>query len=124
MPNQEVMIDPALEGPPGAAQGGYACGVLAGHLHADAEVTLRRPVPLGTPLRVAAHDGGAALFDGDQLVAEGGATHVDEAAPEPPTFAEALSATAGFPGLRSHPYPKCVGCGTGRTDARALRIFP
>src|SRR5262249_30932631 len=25
---------------------------------------------------------------------------------------------------RSHPYPRCVGCGTDRADALALRIFP
>ena len=36
----------------------------------------------------------------------------------------ALGASASFAGLRSHPYPRCVGCGTGRTDSVALRIFP
>jgi hypothetical protein len=118
------MIDPALEGPPGACQGGYACGLLAGHLPADAEVTLRKPVPLGTELRVARAGEGMALYAGDELVADGVSTRLDDEAPEPPTFAEALAATVEYPGLRSHPYPNCVGCGTARSDPAALRIFP
>jgi hypothetical protein len=124
MPNQEIVIDPAFEGPPASAHGGYACGLLAAHLAADAEITLRRPVPLETGLRLAPYNGGLALYDGNELVAEGVSTRLEDRTPQPPTFAEALAAIGSFPGLRSHPYPRCVGCGTGRTDALALRIFP
>jgi hypothetical protein len=124
MPNQEIVIDPAFEGPPASANGGYACGILASHLAADAEITLRKPVPLGTGLQLAPYNGGLTLHDANDLVAEGTSTQLEDRTPPPPTFAEALAATASFPGLRSHPYPKCVGCGTGRTDAVALRIFP
>jgi hypothetical protein len=70
------------------------------------------------------YHGGLALLDGTTVVAEGASTRLENGAPEPPAFAEALAATASFPGLRSHPYPRCVGCGTGRTDAVALRLFP
>ena len=119
------IIDPALEGPPGACQGGYACGLLAGHIDAaDVEITLRKPVPLGVDLRVAPAGDGMALYAGDDLVADGISTRLADESPEPPTFAEALAATADFPGLRSHPYAKCVGCGTARSDPAALRIFP
>jgi hypothetical protein len=124
MPNPKIVIDPAFEGPPASAHGGYACGVLAAHLPADAEITLRRPVPLGTGLRLAPDNRGLALYDEDALLAEGASTRLTDRTPASPTFAEALAATASFPGLRSHPYPMCVGCGTGRTDAVALRIFP
>jgi hypothetical protein len=124
MPSREIVIDPAFEGPPASAQGGYACGVIAPYLAADAEITLRKPVPLGTGLRLAPYNGGLALHDEKGLVAEGASTRLEDRTPQPPTFAEALVATASFPGLRFHPYPRCVGCGTGRTDASALRIFP
>jgi hypothetical protein len=124
MPNREIIIDPAFEGPPASAHGGYTCGMLAPYLPADAEITLRTPVPLGTALELAPYHGGLALHDGTTVVAEGATTRLGNGAPEPPAFAEALAATASFPGLRSHPYPRCVGCGTGRTDALALRIFP
>jgi hypothetical protein len=123
MPNRQVVIDPAFEGPPASAHGGYACGTLAAYLPADAEITLRTPVPLGTALEVAPYHDGLALYDGTTVVAEGGSTRLENGAPEPPSFAEALAATASFPGLQSHPYPRCVGCGTGRTDAVALRLF-
>jgi hypothetical protein len=120
----DVVIDPAFEGPPASAHGGYACGVLAAYLPADAEITLRAPVPLGTVLELAPYHDGLALHDGSTLVAEGASTRLANGTPEPPTFAEALAATASFPGLRSHPYPRCVGCGTDRTDPVALRLFP
>jgi hypothetical protein len=124
MPNREIVIDPVFEGPPASAHGGYACGLLAPYLPADAEITLRAAVPLGVALELAPHDGGLALYDGTTVVAEGASTRLADGAPEPPAFAEALAATASFAGLRSHPYPRCVGCGTGRTDAVALRLFP
>jgi hypothetical protein len=124
MPNRKLVIDPAFEGPPGTAHGGYACGVLAPHLAADAEITLRRPVPLGKVLRLAPDNGGVALRHGDDVLAEGAPTRLEDRTPEAPTFAQALAATVSFPGLAAHPYPRCLGCGTGRTDALALRIFP
>ena len=119
-----ITIDPAFEGPAAAAQGGYACGLLAAHLPGDAEITLRAPVPLGTVLDLAPLGGGLVLRDETAVVAEGVSTRLAEEVPEPPGFAEALVATAAFAGLRAHPYPRCVGCGTGRTDAVALRLFP
>ena len=124
MPNRQIVIDPAFEGPPASAQGGYACGMLAPHLPADAEITLRAPIPLGAALELAPHDGGLMLQHGTTVVAEGASTRLENGVPAPPAFAEALAATASYPGLRSHPYPRCVGCGTGRTDAVALRLFP
>ena len=124
MPHREIIIDPAFEGPPASAHGGYVGGMLALHLPADAEITLRAPVPLGTTLTFAPGPGGLALLNGTTVVAEGTSTRLANGVPEAPTFAEALAATASFPGLRSHPYPQCVGCGTDRTDAVALRLFP
>jgi hypothetical protein len=39
-------------GPPATANGGYACGAIAELLSGGVEVTLRRPPPLGRPLRL------------------------------------------------------------------------
>jgi hypothetical protein len=124
MSNREIVIDPAFEGPPASGHGGYTCGKLAPYLPADAEITLRAPVPLGAALTLAPQRGGLALHDGTTVVAEGASTRLVNGVPEPPAFAEALAATASFAGLRSHPYPRCVGCGTARTDTVALRLFP
>jgi hypothetical protein len=124
VPSQDIVIDPAYEGPPGSANGGYACGMLARFLHADAEVTLRKPVPLGVALRVEPHDGGVALYHEETMVAEATEKSLDSRAPAPPTFAEAQAASAAYPGHTSHPFPGCVGCGTARNDRDALRVFP
>ena len=60
-------------GPPGMANGGFACGSIAALHGGAAEVTLRLPLPLERPL-AARHDGHGALLvrDGDTLLAESG----------------------------------------------------
>jgi hypothetical protein len=98
MPDEEITIDPAFEGPPSSGHGGYTCGRLASYLPADAEITLRAPVPLGTALRLVPVGDGVALHAGMTVVAEGASTRLADGAPEPPSFA----------GLRFHPYPRCV----------------
>ena len=64
---RSLVIDRRFNGPPGSANGGYTCGLLATAAGLDAaEVTLRLPPPLARPL---AFDG-KRLLDGDALVAE------------------------------------------------------
>ncbi|GAA4078705.1 hypothetical protein [Nonomuraea soli] len=124
MLNQNIVIDPAFEGPPASAHGGYACGLLAPYLPPDAEITLRKPVRLGVTLRLKRGDGGLRLHDGFAVVAEAGTTTLVNRAPRPPTVAEASSAAEAFPGRASSAFARCVVCGTGRTDADAFRVFP
>jgi hypothetical protein len=58
-------------GPPGSANGGITCGRVAAYVAAPvAQVTLRRPPPLDTDLRVDASGEAVRLLDGDDLVAE------------------------------------------------------
>ena len=68
--NETVVIDPRFTGPPDSGNGGYVCGVLGSRLDGPAEVSLRRPPPIATPLGVRATGDGIALYDGDALVAE------------------------------------------------------
>jgi hypothetical protein len=48
----ELNLGEQLCGPPATANGGYACGAIAELLGGGPEVTLRRPPPLGRPLRL------------------------------------------------------------------------
>src|SRR5918993_4155031 len=71
----DVVIDPRFNGPPDSGHGGYSAGRAAALVEPASdgavEVTLRRPVPLATPLTVAAEAGGAvALSSGGDLVME------------------------------------------------------
>ena len=56
MPAMDVVIDPRFNGPPDSGHGGYSAGRAAALVERPrrrVEVTLRRPVPLATPLAVA-----------------------------------------------------------------------
>jgi hypothetical protein len=94
VPNRDIVIDPAFEGPPASAHGGYASGLLSPYLPADAEITLMKPVRLGVVLRLEPRDGGLDLYDGQTIVAEAVTTRLVSRAPEPPTVAEAWAASA------------------------------
>lgn len=121
-----ILIHPRFQGLDGFANGGYAAGVIAGLLEGHAEVTLRRPVPLGRPLEVATVAAGVAVRDGEMVVAEGAAAPpVDIQVPPPVTLAEA-EAVAWFRVELSRRMPqadRCFTCGPGRTPGDGLRIF-
>ncbi|MBI5106981.1 MAG: hypothetical protein HZB46_18700, partial [Solirubrobacterales bacterium] len=107
-----VVVDGRFNGPPGSANGGYACGVLGARVDAPAaEVTLRLPVPLDVPLAVEPQDGGhLALRHGAGLIAEARPIDlVDVAPPVRPTFAQAQAASTRYPGHvpAAHPLPPC-----------------
>src|SRR6187551_3445600 len=69
MDGVDVIIDPRFNGPPDSGHGGYSAGraaVLVEPLPGGAvEVTLRRPVPLATPLTVAEDATGAVELSAD-----------------------------------------------------------
>jgi hypothetical protein len=124
----EIVIGARFNGPPGSANGGYACGLVARLLGGGTvEVRLRRPPPLDRPLRWDAATG--ALRDGDDVVAEGAPVPAADAGPPadlpaPVDLAVARAAAAGYPGLVRHPYPTCFGCGPERAPGDGLRISP
>jgi hypothetical protein len=113
-----VTIDPRFNGPPGSANGGYTCGVLAGLLGGPAEVTLRRPPPLDRPLDVDRADGALRLLDGEALPAD-----VDLVPPAPVDVEAAARAAARYPGFERHAFPTCFVCGPARAEGDGLRIF-
>ncbi|MGA8217795.1 MAG: hypothetical protein WB771_04460, partial [Solirubrobacterales bacterium] len=67
--SESLSIPSRFNGPLESGNGGYCAGVAAGFLEGAAEVSLRRPVPLDTPMDVL-RDGGDSLrvLDGETLV--------------------------------------------------------
>jgi hypothetical protein len=116
-------IDARFNGPPGSANGGYTCGLLAELVGGPAEVTLRRPPPLARPLEAARADGTVRLLDGDAVVAEAAPAEVVIDPPEPVGADEAERAAARYPGFRQHAFPTCFVCGPERREGDGLRIF-
>ena len=112
-------------GPPGSANGGVTCGRLAAYLASPvAQVTLRRPPPLDTDLRVDVGPDGVTLWDGEQAVAEGVPGAVEVEPPPAVDVATAQHAAQHYAGLTIHPFPGCFVCGTDREPPDALGLRP
>lgn len=119
-----VVIERRFRGPPTSGNGGYVAGLLADYMEGTAEITLRSPPPLETPLHIASTSEGVAMHAGEQLVAEGKWAEFDLQLPTPPSFEEAERAAKGYPGFSDHLYPECFVCGPARGEHDGLRLFP
>jgi hypothetical protein len=122
--DERITIARRFRGPPDSGNGGYVCGLLATYLDGPAEVTLRKPPPLDTPLAVARREGGVALIHGETVIAEGAPTTVELDAPEAVSQAEAGKATRAYAGFERHIFPQCFVCGPERDEGDGVRIFP
>jgi hypothetical protein len=121
---ETLVIDERFHGPPGSANGGYACAMAARGIDGPAEVTLRVPPPLGRELAIARADGRVSLLDGETLVAEARPATVEVEVPARVSFTEAQSAAERYPWREEHPYPSCFVCGPRRKAGDGMRIFP
>jgi len=83
-----------------------------------AEVTLRIPPPLDTPLTIE----GTRLMAGEKLVAEAAPAVIDLQPPLPVSFEDAVTASRSYPWFSKHPYPSCFVCGPEHPEG--LHIFP
>jgi hypothetical protein len=114
-------------GPPGSANGGYTCGLLAQQVAAEAiEVTLRKPPPLERPLEVARDGEHVELREGERLIAEARPAELLLEVPEAVPAEELERAEAGGHEhwTAKHPFPTCFVCGPERSPGDGLRIFP
>ena len=125
MTDDTLTIPAWFNGPPTSANGGYTCGRVAELLGAEvAEVSLRSPPPLDTPLEVERQGDRVRVLDGETLVAEGAPSELLVDVPEGVPFDEVVAAQdAGSERWSAgHPFPTCVVCGPGRADG--LGIHP
>jgi hypothetical protein len=118
-----ITIPARFNGPLSSGNGGYSAGVAAGLFGGAAEVSLRRPVPLDTPLDVVGEDGGSLrVLHGGELIMEGGpAPELEVEVPGRVTVAEARAARERYRGLPDGLFSRCFVCGRAREDA--LGVF-
>ena len=122
--SQYVTIPERFRGPPNSANGGYACGVVAGLLEGLVEVTLRRPPPLDLPMAVSyPADGHVEIHDDHGLVAEGRTGGSEPVPPPPVTWEQSVEAATRYRGFDpGATFASCFVCSPEREDG--LRIFP
>lgn len=118
---ETITIGRRFRGPEQSGNGGYASGRIAAFVDAPAvEVTLRRPPPLETPLRVERGAVVCVLHD-DDLVAEACAAELDLELPGPVDYERVVALSAARPPDADHPFPGCFTCGP---EGDGLRLSP
>ncbi len=122
--NKHVVIPARFRGPPDSANGGYVCGAVARHLQGRVEVTLRRPPPLETAMRVVRPtEGHVELHDDHGLVAEARVSTDELAVPPSVGYSQSVAAALGYRGFApGFTFASCFVCSPERADG--LRIFP
>lgn len=111
-------------GPPTSANGGYVSGLFASFAAGTVTVRLLTPPPLGVELQVHdLEDEALELRHGETAVARATPATLDVVPPEPPTYLEALAASARRVETSSA-FPTCFVCGPQRARGDGLRIFP
>ena len=121
-----ICVDQRFNGPPGIANGGYICGMVAEHNNSPVEVTLRRPTPLEQPLQIERIEGIVTLVSSaNETLVEARPADLELEVPNPPSYEEAMAASKRYSAyFDRHPYPTCFVCGIERIEGDGLRIFP
>ncbi len=116
---ESFSVPAAFNGPVDSGNGGYCSGVVAGFVEGLAEVSLRAPVPLDTPLDVVPEtDGSVRVYDGEAVIAEARpVAGIDLEIPAPVSPDEARLAAAYYRGLADGVFSHCFVCGLAREDA-------
>jgi hypothetical protein len=114
-----ISVPSRFNGPLTSGHGGYCSGVIAGFVEGPAEVTLRSPVPLDTPLDVVRENGGVVrVLEGETLIAEASpTTQLELDVPAPVDPEQARHAKASYRGSTDDLFSHCFVCGRAREDA-------
>ncbi len=120
-----ITIDKRFCGPPNSGNGGYVCGLLANHIGASAEITLRAPPPLQQRLDIVERDRGALeLRGGETILATGRPARIEVSGIPTASYAEAEDAVRRTPfDANNHTFPTCFVCGPARAPGDGLCIF-
>jgi hypothetical protein len=118
-----ISIPQRFNGPLESGNGGYSAGVFAAQIDGAAEVSLRSPIPLDTPLdAVKDEDGTVRVLDRETLIAEvRPAPELDIRVPEPVSVEQAREASQQYKSPREGLFSRCFVCGPAREDS--LGVF-
>jgi hypothetical protein len=121
-----IQVSARFCGPPGSANGGYICGLVARRIHQPVIVRLLRSPPLATALELHAVQPGlwAVDYAGERYIEARATPPLELAIPASPGFLQAQESSLQGPrDRREHPCPGCFVCGPDRAPGDGLRIF-
>lgn len=98
--------------------------MLANYANYAPEVTLRKPLPLSTPMDIEIDRDSIQLMNSEVIMAAVKPGDLEFEAPVPPDYQTAVEASKNFIGFKHHPFPTCFVCGTDRKPHDGLCIFP
>ena len=117
-----LVIPSRFNGPPTSGNGGYSAGALAAFFDGPAQVSLRSPPPLDTPLTVRDTGERLEVWTDETLVMYGRAKSPEGIVPSPPDYETAKRGSEHFP-KQGHPLATCFVCGPDREPGDGLRVF-
>lgn len=120
---QQIVIERRFRGPSRSANGGYITGLLAEMIDGPAEITLKAPPPLDTPMELIRTDEGFEVRHDGAPVASVRPGAFDLEVPAPPAPEAVDAATERYNGRTGSPVPHCFVCGVEREPGDALRVF-
>lgn len=120
---QQIFVERRFQGPSQSANGGYIAGVLAELIDGPAEITLRSPPPLETPMDLNEVAGGFDLTLDGLLVGSARSGKFDLSIPPKPADELIAAALPNYPGAKNSPIPHCFVCGVKGEVGEALRVF-
>jgi hypothetical protein len=140
---ETIVVEERFRGPPRSGNGGYVCGAFGELLtrgdHAlpgkrAAQITLRSPIPLDTPMEVRRGHESLGIHHGDTLIAEGRLVELVLDVPPMPGFDEAHAVRGRSPAYarnasRALPdkigfHPLCFCCGVEHEDGLHVTAAP
>jgi hypothetical protein len=122
----DLSIPQRFNGPLESGNGGYSSGILARRIDGPAEVSLRSPVPLDTPLEIAeGEDGSLRMLEGETLIAQARPIgDLDIQVPPPVGIEAAREASRHYKGPPEGIFSRCFVCGPAREDSLGVFAGP
>lgn len=111
-----LIIPARYNGPPGSGNGGVSAGLAASRIDGAAEVSLRAPPPLDTPMQLVEVDDGYECRLADQVIMTARPAAPLAPPPPAPSFETARTGPDHFPPVEDHAFPHCYVCGPERTE--------
>ncbi len=127
-PSTTLLVPHHFHGPPDSGNGGYTCGLIAEALDFTPQITLRKPIPLNSPLQLSQQADGSyqLLQEQDNSLVSSIAVAGDFLleVPEAISFEAATAASQQYLGHRAVlAYPSCFVCGVQRAAGEGLHIY-